>query len=213
MPTTTNTASTLFKLRALVPRRPLSHHEALRIAELQANHLLELAGVRDAGTPTEVVSGLPFVEVALRPDLPVSGLTNWFKPRWLWLILLNANEPAVRRRFSLMHEFKHILDHDGIHYLYPDTPYLDGERRAELVADYFAATLLMPKRLVKRRYCQGQQRVAELAAEFGVSPVAMHYRLQQLGLLDGNRRCGHAYRSPGQLKGYFRRAPVPVLAA
>ncbi len=211
MSTTTNPNSTLFKLRALAPGRPLSHYEGLRIAELQANHLLDLAGVREAGTPAEIVSGLPFVEVALRSDLPVSGLTNWFKPRWL--ILLNGDEPAVRRRFSLMHEFKHILDHGGISYLYPSTMSLDSERRAELVADYFAACLLMPKGLVKRRYCQGQQRVSELAAEFGVSPVAMRYRLQQLGLVDSYRRCQHAYQSTGELRGYFRQAPRPALAA
>ncbi len=206
MSTTTNPNSTLFRLRALMPRRPLSHHESLRVAELQANRLLELTGVREPGTPSEIVSGLPFVEVGVRPDLPVSGLTNWFKPRWL--ILLNANEPPGRRRFSLMHEFKHILDHDGIGYLYPNTPFLDSDQRAEAVADYFAACLLMPKRLVKRRFGQGQQRVGELAAEFGVSPVAMQVRLQQLGLADAPRRCDRPYRSVGQLKGYFRRAPL-----
>ncbi len=81
------------------------------------------------------------------------------------------------------------------------------------MADYFAACLLMPKRLVKRRYCQGQQRVSELAAEFGVSSIAMHYRLQQLGLVDGYRRCDYAYKSVGQLKGYFRQAPLQALAA
>ncbi len=206
MSTTNNPHSTLFRLRALVPRRPLTHHEALRVAELQANRLLQLTGVREGGTPTEIVSGLPFVEVGLRSDLPVSGLTNWFKPRWL--ILLNANEPAVRRRFSLMHEFKHILDHDGIGYLYPNTVMLDGERRAELVADYFAACLLMPKRLVKRRWGEGQQQLGELAAEFGVSAVAMRYRLQQLGLLDGYQRCDRSYRAVGNLQGYLRRAPL-----
>ena len=211
MSTTTNPNSTLFQLRALVPRRPLSHQEALRIAELQANRLLALTGVRDAGTPTDIVSGLPFVEVAHRSDLPVSGLTNWFKPRWL--ILLNSSEPAVRRRFSLMHEFKHILDHDKVAYLYPSTSFLDSQRRAELVADYFAACLLMPKRLIKRCYGQGQQQVTELAAEFGVSPVAMQFRLQQLGLIEGVPRCEHRYRQVGHYKGYFRRAPKLVSAA
>ncbi len=44
----------LFQLRGLVPRRPLRHYEALRIAELQANHLLALVGVGEAGTPSEV---------------------------------------------------------------------------------------------------------------------------------------------------------------
>ncbi len=204
--TTHEDRSVLASLRALIPIRPLLFSEALVVAELQANRLLQLTGVREGGTPTEIVSGLPFVEVGLRADLPVSGLTNWFKPRWL--ILLNANEPAVRRRFSLMHEFKHILDHDGIDYRYPSTAWLSSERRAELVADYFAACLLMPKRFVKKRWGEGRQRLSDLAAEFGVSPVAMRYRLQQLGLLDGYQRCDRTYRPAGSLPGYFRRGPV-----
>src|SRR5262245_42162323 len=127
---TTNPSSTLYKLRRIAPRRPLTQAEAYRVAELQANRLLEWAGITGAGTPTETVSGLPGIEVALRSDLPVSGLTNWFKPRWL--ILLNSLEPSARRRFSLMHEFKHIIDHSSISYLYPSNWLYSSERRAEL---------------------------------------------------------------------------------
>lgn len=187
MPTTTNTDSSLWRLRALMPQRPLTHQESLRVAELQANHLLEIANVEAPGTPTEVVASLPFVHVVLRNDLPVSGLTDWYKPRWL--ICLNADEPGVRRRFSLMHEFKHILDHGVAEHRYPRTPYFTSEERAEQVCDYFAACVLMPKRLVKRRFFEGLSSSAELAAEFGVSPVAMRYRLEHLGLVDRRRRC------------------------
>jgi Zn-dependent peptidase ImmA (M78 family) len=206
MSTTNNPNSLLWRLRQLMPLRPLSSAEGLRLAELQANRLLEWAAIGDAGTPSELISGLPFVEVALRRDLPVSGLTNWYKPRWL--ILLNATEPGVRRRFSLMHEFKHILDHDGIGYRYPATWATTSDRRAELVADYFAACLLMPKRLVKRRYGEGLRDVSDLAAEFDVSEVAMRYRLQQLGLLDRTFRGEQAYRSIDNLNGYCRRASL-----
>ncbi|MGH9177981.1 MAG: ImmA/IrrE family metallo-endopeptidase [Acidimicrobiales bacterium] len=207
MSTTTNQESVLYRLRQLAPRRPLTQAEAYRVTELQANRLLEWSGVDDAGTPSDIVSGLPFVEVALRRDLPVSGLTNWFKPRWL--ILLNSTEPAVRQRFSLMHEFKHIIDHEGIAYLYPANWLNDGNRRAELVADYFAACLLMPKRLVKRCYGQGLHDVSELAAAFGVSTVAMAVRLQQLRLVEPTPRCDHGYRPPGRATGYQRRAWSP----
>jgi Zn-dependent peptidase ImmA (M78 family) len=151
------------------------------------------------------------MEVALRSDLPVSGLTNWYKPRWV--TLLKANEPAVRRRFSLMHEFKHVIDHEGIAYLYPDLGDLAGDRRAELTADYFAACLLMPKRLVKRRFGQGLHDPAELAAEFGVSVLAMRYRLNQLRLTDPSPRCDHGHRSTGNVTGYLRRAWQPGEAA
>src|ERR1700688_2206194 len=101
MSTTTNKDSTLYQLRKLMPERPLTQFEAYRIAELQANHLLGAAGVDEPGTPDELITGQPFLQIQLRRDLPISGLTNWYKPRWL--IVLNSTEPAVRRRFSLMH--------------------------------------------------------------------------------------------------------------
>ena len=207
MSTTTNPESVLYRLRHLAPQRPLTQAEAYRVAELQANRLLGWSDVDDAGTPSEVVSGLPFVELTMRRDLPVSGLTNWFKPHWL--ILLNATEPAVRQRFSLMHEFKHIIDHQAIAYLYPANWLHDSNRRAELVADYFAACLLMPKRIVKRVYGQGLRDVSELAAAFGVSSLAMAVRLQQLRLVEPTPRCQHGYRPPGQITGYRRPAWSP----
>jgi Zn-dependent peptidase ImmA (M78 family) len=210
MATTTNPTSVLYQLRALMPKRPLSQFEAYRLAELQANHLLEAASVDEPGTPDELVSGLPFLEVQVR-DLPISGLTNWYKPRWL--VLLNKDEPAVRRRFSLMHEFKHILDHGLAERCYPDTAWQTSQERAERVAEYFAASLLMPKRIVKGRFFQGMRDPSDLAAEFGVSPAAMRRRLEELGLIDRKPRCVYPYRSADGLTGYFRRPRLKEAAA
>lgn len=210
MATTTNPASVLYQLRRLMPQRPLSQFEAYRLAELQANHLLEAAGVNEPGTPDELVTGLPFLEIRVR-DLPTSGWMDWYKPRWL--ILLNKDEPAVRRRFSLMHEFKHILDHGLAERCYPDTPWQTSEERTERVAEYFAASLLMPKRLVKRRFFQGLRDPAELAAEFGVSPVAMRRRLEELRLLEPIPRCVYPYRPVDGPTGYFRRSRLVEVAS
>lgn len=204
MSTTTNPSSLLYQLRNLMPTRPLTQFEAYRIAELQANRLLEAAGVDQPGTPDELVAGQPFLRVTLRNDLPISGLTNWYKPHWH--IVLNASEPAVRRRFSLMHEYKHLLDHGLSERAYPATVWQTAEERTELVCDYFAASLLMPRRLVKRRFFQGLNDASDLAVEFGVSPQAMRYRLEQLRLVEPRPRCLHALRSPGDLTGYFRRS-------
>lgn len=199
MSTTTNRDSLLWQLRALMPRRPLHRHEAMTLAELQANRLLRLGGVDEPGTPSELISALPWLRVELRSDLPVSGSAQWLRPRWL--VLLNATEPLVRQRFSLMHEFKHVLDHDLADRLYGGRG-ADAERRAELAADYFAACLLMPKRLVKRLWGQGTQELSELAGAFGVSEVAMRYRLQQLNLTERFARC--------ELRSLDRSRPVRV---
>lgn len=83
----------MFQLRQLMPKRPLTQHEALRIAELQANRLLSACRVDGAGTPSEIISAFPNVRVSRRADLPTSGYTAWFKPHWL--MYLNAGEPGV----------------------------------------------------------------------------------------------------------------------
>lgn len=209
---TKQTTSILHELRAMVPQRPLTVGESYRIAELQANRLLAWGHIDEPGTPSELVSDLPFVHVALRADLPVSGSARWLKPRWL--LLLNLSEPRVRRRFSLMHEFKHVLDDPFIDYLYAGRTAAERYRHAELVADSFAACLLMPKRLVKRLWGHGVQDPVELAERFSVSAVAMRYRLQQLGLADGYRRCADRTLPLFNRRQYYRRlsASPPLVA-
>jgi Zn-dependent peptidase ImmA (M78 family) len=208
MSLTNNQSSVLYQLRKLVPARPLTQFEAYRLAELQANRLLEAAHIDEPGTPDELVTGLPFLEINLRSDLPASGLTRWAKPRWH--IYLNRTEAATRRRYSLMHEFKHVLDHGMSERLYPTTEWCGKhELRTERVCDYFAASLLMPKRLVKARFYQGLSGPEELAGEFGVSLQAMRVRLDQLRLTEPIPRCGRHLPDKGiDFSGYLRRSPA-----
>ena len=198
----------LEEVRSATPRRPLLFGEALRVAELQANRLLELRGLVDPGTPSELVTELPFVRVMLRDNLPVSGSAQWIKPHWV--ILLNLSEPRGRRRFSLMHEFKHVIDHPYIDYLYSGATIAERERRAELVADHFAGCLLMPKRLVKRLWGQGVQAPGDLAMRFGVSEPAMRFRLTTLGLTERAPRCARPMQvRPENAGQYLRLGAVP----
>jgi predicted transcriptional regulator len=183
----TNTTSTLALLRSLVPRRTLNFHEALRIAELQANRLLQIFDVQTSAVPDEIVSELPRLRIERETWLPVSGAAHW-NGRY-WIITVNASEHRLRQRFSLMHEFKHILDHTAKDFLYRDRPGSSADEQAERVADYFAACLLMPKRVVKRLWCQGHQDLADLSNLLRVSPTAVRYRLDQLGLTERPRRC------------------------
>jgi Zn-dependent peptidase ImmA (M78 family) len=183
----TTTRSTLALLRALVPQRELSFHESLRIAELQANRLLELFDVQTNAVPDEIVTDLPRVRIDRERQLPVSGAAHW--NGHYWIITLNASEHRLRQRFSLMHEFKHILDHTSKDFLYRDRPGSSAHDQAERVADYFAACLLMPKRVVKRLWCQGNQDIDDLSNLLRISPAAVRYRLDQLGLIDRPRRC------------------------
>jgi IrrE N-terminal-like domain len=185
---TNSERSVLCLLRGLVPKRGLTPSEAFRIAELQANRLLAHFAIQTVAAPSEIVSELPRIQVELESGLPVSGAAHW-NGRY-WIISLSADEHPYRQRFSLMHEFKHVIDHTTRQFLYRDRPGMSAHRQSERVADYFAACLLMPKRVVKRLWGEGHQNVGDLAELLQVSPAALRYRLDQLGLTDPPARCG-----------------------
>jgi hypothetical protein len=99
-------------------------------------------------------------------------------------MFLNDHEPRVRQRFSLLHEFKHVLDFDDAGLLHAKLGSGDTERQAsmiEWIANEFAANVLMPTALVKRLWFSSQS-VPLMASLFNVSVEAMTTRLQILGL-------------------------------
>jgi predicted transcriptional regulator len=183
----TTERSVLTLLRGLVPKRDVTPAEAYRIAELQANRLLEHLDVQTKAVPSEIVTDLPRIRVERERGLPVSGSAHW-NGRY-WIITVSADEHRLRQRFSLMHEFKHIVDHTTKDYLYRDRPGMTAHEQAERVADYFAACLLMPKRVVKRLWGERHQDILRLSETLQVSPAALRYRLDQLGLTERPSRC------------------------
>jgi len=176
------------KLRAVVPMRPLGFHEALRLAEEQARLLLELTATMHPAVPEQVISGLPRIEVRRLAPFPTSGASHWSKGKWR--VAINATEPATRQRFSLAHEFKHIVDHRDVDTLYAAFPPREREQMIERVCDYFAGCLLMPRAWVIAAHANGSRHPMDLALIFGVSPTAMGVRLNQIGLTRPVPRCG-----------------------
>ena len=175
------------RLRDMVPLRPLRQSEALRIAELQAQRFLELSGVTGPAVPERIITELPRIEVARLNPFPTSAASNWASGRWL--VGIKATEPATRQRFSLAHEFKHIIDHRFAELIYSAFPENQHHEKVEQICDYFAGCLLMPRPWVKRIYCSGVQDVVELARIFGVSQAAIEVRLNQIGLIEPTPRC------------------------
>lgn len=191
--------SILARLRALVPARPLTFEEALRVAELQAAHLLLLQQVDDAPVPEEVISELPKLRIEY-VAAPVSGACYWDGAEWV--IELNSHQSWRRQRFVLAHEYKHILDHGHTPYLYPPGRCTHGLDHAEYAADYFAGCLLVPRIQLKRAFSDGIQRPQQLATLFDVSESAIDTRLRQTGLVDLAPRCiqrHHQLRPPAHL--------------
>jgi Zn-dependent peptidase ImmA (M78 family) len=176
------------QLRDFVPIRPLTRQEALRIAELQAIRFLVLSGVSQPPVPERIMTELPRVLVERFTPLPVSGAAEWSHGRWL--VLINGAEPQTRQRFSVAHEFKHVLDHRFAAVLYENLPADERDDFIEHVCDYFAGSLLVPRTWLKNAWAGGLQGLPELAHRFAVSQAAMQVRLKQVGLSEPSSRCG-----------------------
>ena len=163
-------SSPFVHLRALAPSRALTVAESYHLASRQARRLLVHLGVVDPPVATSRLISIPRLEVVTRPDLPVSAFAKWIGTHWL--VGLNSTEPVTRRRFSLAHEIKHIVDSPIEGDIYEHLSHRDRER----IADYFAACLLMPWEWVMSR-AGANQDIRGLAKSFGVSQLAMRVRL------------------------------------
>jgi len=196
---TTNTRELLAEMRALRPNRYLSIHEARSVAERQAALLLERTGT-DTPASIDILSQLPRLHVQRDRALPntVAGSSHWTGTDWL--ICLNQNHPEKRQRFTAFHELFHIIEHAVRRF--------EASAAAEVLADHFAACVLMPRPAVKRAWCSGTQDLGELADIFAVSQSAMRVRLVKLGLIDGTR---HDCRRERRI--YYRMATLPADAA
>ncbi len=175
-------ASVVAELRQLAPGRPLSPWEARLVAERQAARLLRLTGVTEPPVPEQMIEHLPRVEVHYRRRHGLSGTTKWTGGRWV--ILVNRSDTWGRQRFSLAHEFKHVLDWPKAGALYRDG-YRSAHFQAERAADAFAAALLMPKAWIKRAfYDHGMRDEHALARHFQVSVASMRWRIDELRLFE-----------------------------
>lgn len=187
------TSSMVAELRSLIPDRPLRFAEACRIAELQANRLLKLTESTGAPLSEAVITEQTRIGAQRVGSLIGSGATAW--SRGLWRIRINGAEPMTRQRFTLAHEFKHILDAASEDVIYRHLPHGPArDRHIEAVCDHFAACLLMPKAWVKKAWGEGTQDLGRLAWRFEVSQQAMLIRLQHLGLVDPLPRHAVSYR-------------------
>jgi Zn-dependent peptidase ImmA (M78 family) len=203
-------------LRQLMPPYRLADYQADSIIERQAAKLLDIFDIREAPVDVSLIAELPRVEVVVRPSREViddqghqlSGKTEWVKGQWI--IKINRDDSPTRRRFTLAHEFGHVLEHPFVRVLYTDKYGRLDEQRMEGRCDYFAACLLMPRTWVKYAWTGLSQDQAELAAYFRVSPAAMARRLIDLGLSEP-----HPRHQPSQsVSRYFRKAPTaaPIAA-
>lgn len=130
------------------------------------------------------------IEVRSDPSMAESGMIE-MQPDGRAVISVNSSQFGPRQSFTIAHEIGHyVLGHvNTAHRLCRDLAsnfstgtFIPVEREA----NKFAAALLMPERLV--RFAIDERKfttLASLAALFGVSEVAMRWRLVNLGILNG----------------------------
>lgn len=200
MSTATNTKpprDTVAQLRAIAPLRPLTQGDAYTIAERQATTALRLAGITGPHVPLGWILDLPRMEVQLEPRHAMHGLSGSTTfSRGRYLILVTKTDAHARRRFTLAHEWKHVLDYTTSDVLYRQFGHgnqQQRDRKIEQVADHFAACLLMPRPWVKSAWTSGIQDIRALAGLFMVSEEAIWIRLKYLGLLDTEQRPTRTY--------------------
>ncbi len=120
----------------------------------------------------------------------VSGAA--FKLPELSAILINRNEPAGRRSFDLAHELFHLLTWETIRpEHFEENRLLKPMKRSEQLANCFASAMLMPEGILRTWWGYAPQKddikwsswVNESALNLHVTPLALQWRLVQLGML------------------------------
>lgn len=127
-------AGVLAALRALVTGPYESLADVWQIAEAQARLFRDLLPTRDDWLPSIVTDLIPCIAVEQIDIIPVAGTAFW--GRGHWSIHLRAADTADAQRFTVLHEFKHIIDHP----LRGDSQLTTDEWEA--AADHFARTVM-----------------------------------------------------------------------
>lgn len=178
------------ELRQGVGGKSLDLLAALALAESQAEKLLKAHNLTMPPVPEGIVSELPFMEVRRVTPSLVAGAAHFSRGRWL--IVINGADTPGRQRFTLMHEFKHVID-DPYPDLYRQSFGLSAGEIAERACDVFSASVLMPQAWVQEACAQRGSDLRGLAARFNVSLQAMQYRITSLGLIKKPVRCWASY--------------------
>lgn len=167
----------------------MTRHRRARYSRIEGitAAILEEHDVRSAPVPIESIVSNYGIALRKGPLGDVSGLL--VRDGQDITIGVNSEQVPTRRRFTIAHEFGHFLLHQGI------STHVDHDYRVnyrsdlsslavdveEIEANFFAATLLMPKNFLDQENAfdalDSDEGVGRLASKFRVSRHAMSLRL------------------------------------
>ena len=153
-----------------------------QLVERQAQKYLKIARVQCPPVSTELISLADerrSIEVRLVPLRNYRGAIWYLNDRWI--IQLNENDTLRRRRFALFHEAFHILAHLKATPVFKKSECGAGSFN-ELLADYFAGAILMPREWVKDKWAEVKD-VGRMEQIFDVPRALMWFRLREIGLV------------------------------
>lgn len=165
------------------------------LARKKAAELLEKARIQRAPVPVEALAELAGAVIRYEPfQGKLSGML--YRSTDGAVIGINSLHATPRQRFSIAHEIGHLLLHDPELHIdehafvaFRDAASSTAVDPAEVEANQFAATLLMPESLLLEELAKlgenpdVQDAVKRLSQAFNVSQEAMTIRLTSLGWL------------------------------
>ena len=154
----------------------------LRKVELLAESYLKMGKVSAAPVPANLI----LLADRHHPiEVRLVSLVNHHGAIWhlddSWVIQLKRDDTLAVKRFTLFHEAFHILAHCRAMPIFRKRGSPAGSFN-ELLADYFAICVLMPRGWVKQKWAQVKN-LAKMAAIFQAPRPAVWLRLKSLGLI------------------------------
>jgi len=145
---------------------------------------IERAGLQ--GVPVNAVAIAELLGLVVRHEVMQDDLSGYLERRGnSWVVGVNSYHHPNRQRFSVAHEIAHYVLHRGQQSKFVDSTFARRTGASsdpmEKEADRFAAKLLMPEKNINRLFDSGMTSIQDLASHFGVSSLAMQYRVQELG--------------------------------
>jgi len=152
------------------------------LVELLAQKYLQLGRVQCPPVPIALIGSIVQGSITEVRHLPLKAYHGaiWH-PNEEWIVQLKADDTLGMKRFTLFHEAFHILAHCRGTPVFKKRGLEQGSFN-ELLADYFATCLLMPRQWIRETWAEVKDldRMAEI---FDAPKPAVCVRLRQLGLV------------------------------
>ena len=152
------------------------------LVEKLANKLLNIRGFQSPPVPNELAELCDETRTIEIREVPLSAYHGAI---WAlgdnWVIHLNSNDEPGIKRHTLFHEAFHVMAHCKGSPVFKRTG-SDRINFNELLADYFAMCVLMPRDWVIEKWAECAN-APKMAVLFGVSLSSMNLRLKWLHLI------------------------------